>query len=116
MINAAMPSIQTDGKMPDKHPDYYDIITKERVALTTIMKKVTVYTLSTCPVCKKMKTFLEENGIAYRLIEVDTLDGSEQWAATRELAKYNPQASYPTAVIEDVIAGYDIDALKAKLL
>ena len=80
------------------------------------MRKVTVYTLSTCPVCKKMKQFLEENGIDYSPIEVDTLDGSEQWAATKELAKHNPQASYPTVVVEDVIAGYDIDVLRAKLL
>ncbi|MBI5633357.1 MAG: glutaredoxin family protein [Nitrospirae bacterium] len=79
-------------------------------------KKVTVFTLSTCPACKKVKTFLEENGIVYTLIEVDTLDGSEQWAATRELAKHNPQASYPTTVVEEVIAGYDADALRAKLL
>jgi glutaredoxin len=79
-------------------------------------KKVTVFTLSTCPVCKKVKKFLEENGIIYTLVEVDTLDGSEQWAATRELVKHNPQASYPTTVVEDVIAGYDIDALRTKLL
>ena len=82
----------------------------------TMTKKVTVFTLSTCPVCKKVKTFLEENGITYTLIEVDTLDGSEQWAASKELAKHNPQVSYPTTVVEEVIAGYDIDALKAKLL
>jgi glutaredoxin-like protein NrdH len=80
------------------------------------MKKVTLYTLSTCPVCKKMRKFLDESGITYMLIEVDTLDSSEQWAATKELAKHNPQASYPTAVVEDVIVGYDIDALRAKLL
>lgn len=82
----------------------------------TIMKKVTVYTLSTCPACKKMKQFLEEHGIAYSQVEVDMLDSSEQWLATKELAKHNPQVSYPTAVVEDAIIGYDIEALKAKLL
>ena len=82
----------------------------------TIMKKVTVYTLSTCAACKKMKQFLEENGIAYSQVEVDRLDSSEQWLATKELAKHNPQVSYPTAVVEDAIIGYDIEALKAKLL
>jgi glutaredoxin-like protein NrdH len=80
------------------------------------MKKVRLYTLSTCPVCKKVKHFLDESGISYALIVVDTLDGSEQWAATKELARHNPQASYPTVVIEDVVVGYDLDALKAKLL
>jgi len=81
-----------------------------------LMKRVTVYTLSTCPACKKLKSFLDDSGIAYAMIEVDMLDSSEQWLATRELAKHNPQGSYPTVVIEDVIAGYDIDALRAKLL
>ena len=80
------------------------------------MKKVRLYTLSTCPVCKKVKQFLDESGISYALIVVDTLDGSEQWAATKELARHNPQASYPTVVIEDVVVGYDLDAFKAKLL
>jgi glutaredoxin-like protein NrdH len=79
------------------------------------MKKVTLYTLSTCPVCKKMKKFLDENGIVYTLIEVDTLDSSEQWLTTKELAKHNPRGSYPTVVIEDVIVGYDIDTLREKL-
>ncbi len=79
------------------------------------MKKVTLYTLSTCPACKKVKKFLDDNGISYRSVEVDALDGSEQWAATKELSRHNPQASYPTVVIEDVVLGYDIDSLKAKL-
>ncbi len=80
------------------------------------MKKITLYTLSTCPVCKKIKTFLHENGITYTLIEVDTLDSSEQWLMTKELTKHNSQTSFPTVVIEDVIVGYDIESLRAKLL
>ncbi len=79
------------------------------------MKKVTLYSLSTCPVCKKVRKYLDDSGITYSYIEVDSLVGSEQWAATRELAKHNPQTSYPTVVIEDAVVGYDIDALKAKL-
>ncbi len=79
------------------------------------MKKVTVYTLSTCPACKKVKQFLDDNRIPYSLIEVDSLDGSEQWAATKELSRHNSQVSYPTVLIEDVVLGYDLDSLKAKL-
>lgn len=79
------------------------------------MKRVTLYSLSTCPVCKKVKRYLDDNGISHTLVEVDTLDGSEQWAATKELTRHNPRASYPTVVIEDSVVGYDIDALK-KLL
>jgi len=79
------------------------------------MKKITLYTLSTCPACKKVKKFLDESQISYRLVEVDSLDSSEQWAATKELSRHNPQVSYPTVVIEDVVLGSDIDSLKAKL-
>ncbi|NJD55125.1 MAG: glutaredoxin family protein [Nitrospirae bacterium] len=79
------------------------------------MKKVTLYTLSTCPVCKKVRKFLDDKGIAYTVIEVDSLGDSEQWVATKELSRHNPRASYPTVVIEDVVVGYDIDALTEKL-
>lgn len=80
------------------------------------MKKVTLYSLSTCPVCKKVKKFLDDNGVAYTLIEVDTLEGGEQWVSTRELAKRNPLGTYPTTVVEDVIVGNDIEALQSKIL
>ncbi|HET6516294.1 MAG TPA: glutaredoxin family protein [Thermodesulfovibrionales bacterium] len=80
------------------------------------MKRVTLFTLSTCPVCKRVKTFLDDHGIPYSQIEVDTLDSGEQWLMTKELMKHNPQGTYPTVVIEEVIRGYDLEALKAKLL
>jgi glutaredoxin-like protein NrdH len=80
------------------------------------MRKITLFALSTCPVCKKVKTFLDEHNIPCEIIEVDTLDSGEQWLMTKELQKYNPQATYPTLVICDVIKGYDPDLLKKKLL
>ena len=80
------------------------------------MKKVTLYSLSTCPVCKKVVRFLDNNGIGYTLIEVDKLEGGEQWVMTKELAKRNPRGTYPTTVIEEIVVGYDEEALKEKLL
>ena len=80
------------------------------------MNKVTLYSLSTCPVCKKGKKFLDDNSIPYTLIKVDTLESGEQWVITKELAKRNPQKTYPTTVIEEIIVGYDEEALKKKLL
>ncbi|HMK56104.1 MAG TPA: glutaredoxin family protein [Dissulfurispiraceae bacterium] len=78
-------------------------------------KKVRLYTLSTCAVCGKVKKFLDEKGIPYELIVVDTLDSGEQWLASKEVKKYNPAASYPTVVIEEVVVGYDEDRLKKSL-
>ncbi len=80
------------------------------------MQRVTLYSLSTCAVCKKVKKFLDDNDIQYNIIEVDTLDSGEQWLMTKELKKHNPEATYPTVVVEEVIKGYDEEALKSELL
>lgn len=80
------------------------------------MQRVTLFSLSSCPVCKQVKKFLEANHIPFTLIEVDTLDSGEQWLMTKELKKHNPQATYPTVVIEEVVRGFDLEALSTKLL
>ena len=80
------------------------------------MQRVTLFSLSTCPVCKQVKKYLEDNHVPFTLIEVDTLDSGEQWLMTKKLKEYNPQATYPTVVMEEVIRGFDVEALSAKLL
>ncbi len=74
--------------------------------------KVRLYALSTCPSCKRVKQFLDNHNIAYESTDVDLLDSGEQWVASKDLKKYNPQASYPTLIVEDVITGFDEETLK----
>ena len=62
-----------------------------------------------------VKNFLEKNGIVYETIDVDLLDGGEQWLMTKEVKRYNPQVTYPTLVVEEVVLGFDEDALKKAL-
>jgi glutaredoxin len=78
-------------------------------------RKVRLYGLSTCPSCKRLKRFLEENNIEFELIEVDSLDSGEQWLKVKELKGYNPEATYPTLVIENVVVGYDEERLREAL-
>jgi len=78
-------------------------------------KKVRLYSLSTCAVCKKVKQFLDSQKIDYEFIEVDMLDSGEQWLTSKELKKYNPSGSYPTVVIEEVIKGFDEPLLRKTL-
>jgi len=78
-------------------------------------RKVRLYGLSTCPSCKRLKMFLEEHNIEFELIEVDNLDSGEQWLRTKELKGYNPEATYPTLVIEEVVVGYDEERLREAL-
>jgi glutaredoxin-like protein NrdH len=80
------------------------------------MQRVTLFSLSSCPVCKQVKKFLEDNHVSFTLIEVDMLDSGEQWLMTKKLKEYNPQATYPTVVMEEVIRGFDVEALSTKLL
>ncbi len=78
-------------------------------------KRVRLYSLSTCAVCKKTKQFLDDHKIDYEYIVVDTLDSGEQWLMSKELKKYNPAGSYPTVVVEEVVAGFDEPLLKQTL-
>jgi glutaredoxin len=75
-------------------------------------KRVRLYSLSTCPTCKKVKEFLDKNAIQYELTEVDLLDSGEQWLTSKELKKYNPEATYPTLIVEEVIRGLDEDSIR----
>lgn len=76
-------------------------------------RRVRLYALSTCPICKRLRRFLEEHNVDYEDIEVDLLDSGEQWAASKELKRYNPEATYPTVVIEEV--ALDEEGLKEVL-
>jgi glutaredoxin-like protein NrdH len=62
-----------------------------------------------------VKQFLEEHGIQYELTEVDMLDSGEQWLMTKEVKKHNPQVTYPTLVIEEVILGLEEETIKKAL-
>ncbi len=70
-------------------------------------RKIRLYSLSTCPACKKVRQFLDEHGMEYEHTDVDLLDGGEQWLASKEVKRYNPAGSYPTLVVEEVVVGFD---------
>ncbi|HOJ51251.1 MAG TPA: glutaredoxin family protein [Syntrophales bacterium] len=80
------------------------------------MKKVFLYTLSTCSHCRATKRFLNEQGIDYDFIDVDLLEGDEKKQILEEVMKYNPQRSFPTIIIEGkVIVGHNEQAIKEAL-
>ncbi len=83
--------------------------------MTEQKKKVRLYALSTCPTCKRLKQFLDDNNIKYELIEVDLLDSGEQWLTTKEVKRYNPEVTFPTLVVEDVITEFNEQAIKNAL-
>lgn len=77
-----------------------------------MLRRVRLYSLSTCPICKKLKEFLKNNSIEAEIVEVDTLDSGEQWLAMKELKKINPNETFPTLVVETAVIGFDEENLK----
>jgi len=81
--------------------------------------KVFVYALSTCGWCKKVKAFLNEEGIGYDYVDVDLIESQMEMekVVKEEVAKWNPKCSFPTVVINDsvCVVGFDPEKIKAAL-
>jgi glutaredoxin-like protein NrdH len=65
--------------------------------------KVKMYTLSTCSHCKATKKFLSDNGIKFDFVDVDLLQGDERQRILEEVMQFNPNRSFPTIIIGDII-------------
>jgi glutaredoxin-like protein NrdH len=79
-------------------------------------KKVFVWALSTCMWCKKAKKFLEDNGVEYSYVFVDTLDEDERDKVLKDVEKHNPATSFPTILVENrSIVGFDEKKLREAL-
>ena len=79
--------------------------------------KIVLYGLSTCMWCRMAKDLLQEIGVAFSFVDVDTLEGAEKDLAKQEIRKWNPQVSYPTIVINDheCISGFDETEIREKM-
>jgi len=74
-------------------------------------KQVKVYSTPTCPWCKKVKQFLDANGVKYQDLNV-----AEDKAARDEMINTTHQMAVPTIAIDgEFVVGYNEKALKEKL-
>ncbi len=74
---------------------------------------VKVYSLSTCPWCKKMKRFLDEEGIDFESVDVDLAGEDEKNQAFSEMNELGVSPAFPITVVEDeVVQGYDPDKVR----
>jgi glutaredoxin-like protein NrdH len=79
--------------------------------------EVVFYGLSTCVWCRKMREYLESEGVTFRIIYVDKLTGAEREAALREVRRWNPATTFPTVVVGGTrsINGYKPDEVREVL-
>jgi len=80
--------------------------------------EIVLFALSTCGWCRKARNFLNENGLKYRFVYVDLLEGDAQKEVFEEVKTHNPRKTFPTLVVdgEKVIAGFNEDRYKESLL
>lgn len=65
--------------------------------------KVFLYALSTCGHCRAAKQLLNDHGVQYDFVDVDLLSRDELREVLVEVAKINPQKSFPTIIIGDTV-------------
>jgi len=74
------------------------------------MAKVLMYTLSTCPWCRKTKQFFMDKNIPFEFVDYDVASDGEQDSIVADMRKHTDHISFPYVVIGDrVVQGYDPD-------
>lgn len=72
------------------------------------MTKVSMYTLSTCPWCRKTKKFFNEHNIAFEYVDYDLAGEEEQERIIEEMDKHGAGISFPYVMIgEEIVVGYN---------
>lgn len=88
------------------------------VGIKKSQHSILLYALSTCIWCKKVRRLLDNLGISYEYIYIDTLSGWDKAKVMSELKEFNPRLTYPTIVIdgERAIVGFKEDAIREAVL
>jgi glutaredoxin len=83
--------------------------------MTEQTKSVELYTLSTCPWCRKAKAYLDDKAVDYSYIDYDLADEETQTRIQEEMLA-RAASAFPFAMIgDDFIVGYNPEAY-ARLL
>ena len=70
--------------------------------------KVFMYTLSTCPWCRKAKNFFKSNNIPFDYVDYDLQPEDEQEKIMEKMLAISGAGSFPAVMIgESVIVGYN---------
>jgi glutaredoxin len=71
--------------------------------------QITLYALSTCVWCGRVKSLLQDMGVAYDYVYVDNLAGDAREKTMEEIKRWNPRCSFPSLVINNsqCIVGFE---------
>jgi glutaredoxin len=69
--------------------------------------KVLMYTLSTCPWCRKTKQYFRDRNIPFEYIDYDLVEEKEQEKILEEISKYGGSAFPFVKMNGEVVIGYN---------
>jgi len=72
------------------------------------MKRVFMYTLSTCPWCRKTKTYFADHNVPFQYVDYDLQTPEEQQKIEQEMKNRGGALSFPWVIIGDgLIVGWN---------
>jgi glutaredoxin len=78
--------------------------------------KVFMYSLSTCPWCRKTKNFFKINNVPFDFVDYDLQSEAEQEKIMDKIEKISNARSFPVVMIGDrVIVGYNPESYSKAL-
>jgi arsenate reductase-like glutaredoxin family protein len=90
--------------------------TESTIELGERVAKVSMYTISTCPVCRKTKEFFRARGIPFDFIDYDLASESEQNKIAAEMMEGTGNIGFPFVRIgEVVVIGFNPERFKQLL-
>lgn len=81
-------------------------------------KNLVFFSLTTCPMCKKGRKYLEEMGYAFKIVYVDKIDLTEKEQLKEELsARYGMRVAFPALLVDErrIVLGFFRDAWQKAL-
>jgi glutaredoxin len=79
------------------------------------MPEIVMYSLSTCPWCKKAKKFFEEQHVPFESIDYDLADSRKQESINREMTDLKAGGFPVVKMGREVVVGYKPDQYKELL-
>ena len=70
------------------------------------MKKVVIYSLSTCPWCRKTKSYFDERNVAYDNTDYDLVDTDVQARVEKDMRDLEAGGFPVVKIGRDVVVGY----------
>ncbi len=64
-----------------------------------------MYSFTSCPFCRQAKDYFDDNGIVYKVVELDELDGNQGNEIRATLGKFCKRTSVPSIFINGEAIG-----------